>query len=152
MATVSRTRGIAAPAEAVWNVLAEFGSISAWADNVDHSCLLQHGDNPVGVGTSRRVQVGRETLVERITDITPGMTLRYEIDGLPRRMGRVSNLWTVTPFGDTSVVTLTSSVEIGGNPLARLAERGLCRALAKQSDTMLAGLADYAEGDHEIRS
>ena len=146
MASISRTLTVAAPASAVWDVLADFGSISAWASNVDHSCLLEHGDDPAAVGTSRRVQVGRDTLVERITDSAAPTTLRYSIEGLPRLLGRVANRWTVTPFGDSTAVTLTSTVDIGANPVARVAERAACRFMAKQSDTMLAGLAQRVEG------
>lgn len=146
MASISRTRTVAAPATAVWDLLADFGSISSWAANVDHSCLLEHGDDPAAVGTTRRVQVGRDTLVERITDSTAPTTLRYEIEGLSRRLGRVSNRWTVMGFGGTAAVTLTSTVEIADNPLANLAERAVCRFMAKQSDTMLAGLARRLEG------
>ena len=127
-------------------MLADFGSISAWASNVDHSCLLEHGDDPAAVGTSRRVQVGRDTLVERITDSVASTTLRYSIEGLPRPLGRVANRWTITPFGDSTAVTLTSTVDIGGNPLARVAEKAACRFMAKQSDVMLAGLARRVEG------
>ena len=127
-------------------MLADFGSISAWASNVDHSCLLEHGDDPAAVGTSRRVQVGRDTLVERITDSVAPTTLRYSIEGLPRPLGRVANRWTITPFGDSTAVTLTSTVDIGGNPLARVAEKAACRFMAKQSDVMLAGLARRVEG------
>lgn len=149
MASISRTRTVAAPAAAVWDVLADFGSISSWADNVDHSCLLQHGDDPAAVGTTRRVQVGRETLVERITDSAAPTTLRYEIEGLPRRLGRLANRWTVTPFGETTAVTLTTTVDIADNPLGRIAEKAACRLMARQSDTMLAGLAQRVEGSHE---
>lgn len=149
MASISRTRTVSAPAAAVWDVLADFGSISAWAGNVDHSCLLQHDVDPAAVGTTRRIQVGRDTLVERITDSTAPTTLRYEIEGLPRRLGRMSNRWTVMGFGETAAVTLTSTVEIADNPLARIAEKAVCRFMAKQSDTMLDGLAQRLEESHE---
>jgi len=149
VASISRTRTVSAPAAAVWDVLADFGSISAWAGNVDHSCLLQHDADPAAVGTTRRIQVGRDTLVERITDSTAPTTLRYEIEGLPRRLGRVANRWTVMGFGETAAVTLTSTVEIADNPLARIAEKAVCRFMAKQSDTMLDGLAQRLEESHE---
>ncbi|COZ16520.1 Uncharacterised protein [Mycobacterium tuberculosis] len=47
-----------------------------------------------------------------------------------------------------TVVTLTSTIEIGGNPLARLAELVVGRAMAKRSNTMLAGLAQRLEDKH----
>ena len=139
MATLSRFRTVAAPPRAVWDVLADFGALGSWAANVDHSCILEHGsDGPLG--TSRRVQAGRYTLVERITEYTAPNVLSYDIEGLPRRLGRVSNSWTVGSFGEGATVTLTTTVETGSNPLAHLAERAICRIMAKQSDLMLDGL------------
>ena len=146
MATVSRTRAIAAAPQAVWDVLADFGSISSWAGNVDHSCVLEHapGDSPVGA--SRRVQVGRTTLVERITAAIVPESLSYDIEGLPRRLGRVANRWDLRRAGDGRTdVTLTSSVRIGSNPVAWVAERAVCAAMARQSESMLAGLARNCE-------
>lgn len=142
----SRTRTVAAAPQVVWDVLADFGSLSSWARNVDHSCLLEHGADGVAVGTSRRVQVGRNTLVERVTDCVPAATLGYDIEGLTRRLHRVANRWTLepTPLGFTAV-TVTTTVEIGTNPVARVAERAMCRLMTKQSDVMLAGLSQRVE-------
>lgn len=143
MADIDRTRTIAAAPKAIWDVLADFGAISSWADNVDHSCILVGGTTPVG--TTRRVQVGREVLVERIVEFDPPHALAYDIEGLPKRLRRVTNRWTLRPVGRSSVVTLTSTVEIGSRPDQQLAERILCRVLARQSDAMLAGLAKRME-------
>ena len=144
---MSRMRTLAAEPQAVWKVLADFGALSSWARNVDHSCLLEHGDDGVGVGTSRRVQVGRNTLVERVTDVIPGSTLAYDIEGLPHRVRRVANNWALEPAAQGfTTVTLTSTVEIGNNPAAHIAERAVCRLMAKQSEAMLAGLAQRVDG------
>ncbi|MGD1111217.1 MAG: SRPBCC family protein [Mycobacterium sp.] len=146
MADIHRTRTIAAPAGEIWDILADFGSLSSWAENADHSCILFAGRDGRAVGTARRVQVGRDTLVERITEFTPPRVLAYDIEGLPRRLRRVTNRWTLAAAGaDATVVTLTSTVEIGSHPGAKLAERVLCRFLARQSDSMLAGLANRLE-------
>jgi len=152
VATKSRTRTVTAAPQVVWDVLADFGSLSSWARNVDHSCLLEHGlsehgADGVGVGTSRRVQIGRNALVERVTDCMPPTTLGYDIEGLPRRLHRVSNCWTLTPTTQGfTAVTLTTTVEVGTNPVAQVAEQALCRLMTKQSDVMLAGLAERVEG------
>ncbi|OBI45585.1 SRPBCC family protein [Mycobacterium colombiense] len=149
MTDIQRTRIIAAAVDDIWNVLADFGSISAWAGNVDHSCVLHSGRNGQPVGTARRVQVKRNALVERITEFEPPRALAYDIDGLPRRLRRVSNRWTLAPAGGArplqTRVTLTSTVEIGPRPTQKLAERVLCRFLARQSAAMLAGLANRLE-------
>jgi len=137
---------MAATPQAVWDVLADFGSLSSWARNVDHACLLEHGADGVAVGTSRRVQIGRNTLVERVTDCVPAATLGYDIEGLTRRLHRVANRWTLEPMAPgLTAVTVTTTVEIGTNPVARIAERAMCRLMTKQSDAMLAGLSQRVE-------
>ncbi|HZC89553.1 MAG TPA: SRPBCC family protein [Mycobacterium sp.] len=140
MADIDRSRTVAAGAKDIWDVLADFGSISAWADNIDHSCILNHGSEPVG--TTRRVQIGRNALVERITEFDPTWALAYDVEGLPKRLRRFNNRWTLrSAQGGNTVVTLTSTVEIGSLPIHRLAERAVCRVQVRQSDVMLAGLA-----------
>ena len=143
MADIERRRTIAASPEAIWDVLADFVAISSWVDNIDHSCILVQDAAPVG--TTRRLQVGRDTLVERIVQFDPPRTLAYEIEGLPRRLRAVTNSWTLRPSGESCVVALTSTVEIGARPSQQLAERAVCRVLARQSDAMLAGLAKRME-------
>ena len=118
--------------------------MSTWVDRVDHSCILEHGaDGPIG--TARRVQMGRQTLVERIVDWDPPRALAYDIDGLPQRLRRVNNRWTLRPSGDSTVVTVTSTVEIGSGRMQKLAERVMCRLMTRESDGLLAGLATRLE-------
>ena len=144
MAQIDRTRTIAAAPQEVWDVLADFGSLSTWVDRADHSCILFHGaDGPVG--TARRVQMGRQTLVERIAEFDPPHTLAYDIEGLPKGLRRVANRWTLRPSGESTVVTLTSTVEIGSGRIQQLAERVMCRLMTRESDGMLAGLAKRLE-------
>ena len=140
MADIYRSRTVAAEPKEVWDVLADFGSISSWADNIDHSCILNHGSEPVG--TTRRVQIGRNALVERITEFDPTWTLAYDVEGLPKRVRRFNNRWTLRAAQNgTTVVTLTSTIEIGPGRMQTLAERAACRVQVRQSDVMLAGLA-----------
>jgi hypothetical protein len=149
VADTHRTRTIAARVGDIWETLADFGAISSWAGNVDHSCILFSGPDGGPVGTARRVQVGRDALVERITEFDPPRALGYDIDGLPSRLRRVSNRWTLEPAAgesaSTTLVTLTSTVEIGSHATQKLAEQVLCRFLARQSEAMLAGLANRLE-------
>ena len=140
MADIDRSRTVAADPQQVWDVLADFGSISSWADNLDHSCILNHGSDPVG--TTRRVQIGRNALVERITEFDPTWALAYDVEGLPKRVRRFNNRWTLRAAQNgTTVVTLTSTVEIGSGRMQKLAERAVCRVQVRQSDVLLAGLA-----------
>ncbi|MGZ8814237.1 MAG: SRPBCC family protein [Mycobacterium sp.] len=144
MAQIDRTRTITAAPQEVWAVLANFGALSTWVDRVDHSCVLTHGaDGPIG--TVRRVQMGRQTLVERIVEFDPPHTLAYDIEGLPKRLRKVNNRWMLRPSGESTVVTLTSTVEIGYGRIQNLAERVMCRLMTRESDGMLAGLAKRLE-------
>jgi len=146
VADIQRTRTIAAPVQEVWDILADFGSLSSWADNADHSCILFSGPDGGAIGTARRVQIKRDTVVERITEFDPPHALAYDIEGLPGRLRRVTNRWTLAArAGDSTAVTLTSTVEIGPRPPQELAERIVCRVVARQSDSMLAGLANRLE-------
>lgn len=145
VADISRSRTMTAPPQAIWDVLADFGSLSSWVDDVDHSCILNHGPDGAAMGTTRRVQVGSNVLVERITEFDPGTALAYRIEGLPRRLRTTINRWTLQPVGIATEVTVTSRVEIGANPLARSAEWVVCRSMAKLSDSMLTGLAQRTE-------
>jgi hypothetical protein len=144
VADIARSRTIAAEPAEVWDVLADFGAISSWADNIDHSCILNHAI--VSVGTTRRVQIGRNALVERITEFDPTWALAYDVEGLPKRLRRFNNRWTLRRIhGGDTVVTLTSTVEIGPHAAQQLAERAVCRVQVRQSDVMLAGLANRVE-------
>jgi hypothetical protein len=144
---IDRSRTIAADLQAVWDVLADFGSISSWADNIDHSCILVQGDEPLG--TTRRVQIGRNALVETITEFDPLRAIAYDVDGLPKRVRRFANRWTVRSTGTgATIVVLTSTVEIGSGAVKKLAERALGRVQIRQSEIMLAGLAHRLEKPH----
>lgn len=148
VADISRSRTITAQPQAIWDVLADFGSLSSWADNADHSCILNQGPEGDAVGTTRRVQIGRNVLLERITELDPPTALAYDVEGLPGRVRAVVNRWTLRPARAGTLVTLTSRVDIGANPLARAAEWVVCRGMAKESDAMLAGLARRTEHAH----
>ncbi len=145
MSEIRRVRTVAATPEAVWEVLADFGGIARWADNVAHSSLLRSADGPAGVGTIRRVQVGRNTLTERIVEAEEPNVLAYDIGGLPPRLQRANNRWALEPVGDATEVSLTTTIDLGPRPPQQLAARVVARVFARQSDTMLAGLAHHLE-------
>jgi len=96
--------------------------------------------HPEVLGTTRRVQVGRTVLVERITEFREPSTLAYAIEGLPSWMGRLTNRWTLRPAGAGTEVTVTSTVDPAG--FASLVTSAVtAKVLARQSDAMLDGLA-----------
>jgi uncharacterized protein YndB with AHSA1/START domain len=143
VSSVSRQRRIAAPAEAVWATLADFGSIARWAPPVDHSCLLTAGGDP---GTmTRRVQVGATTLLERVEAWEPPTRLAYRLEGLPPVLGRVRTEWCLVPVGDGTEAIVTTTIEPGRRPPQRLVARIAARRLGRTADRLLAGLASHHE-------
>lgn len=151
MGEAMRRRAIAASPADVWTVLAEFDRIAEWAPNVDHSCALTEAKH--GVGAARRVQVGRPALVETVTAWEPNERLAYRLDGLPERIGTVTNEWLLEPGEGNTVVTVTSTVDPGPRPPQQLIGRLVARKVAGESETMLEGLAarlesNTSEGSH----
>lgn len=143
--TVTRARTMACAPEHVWAALADFGAISAWAPAVDHSCLLRATGDGDGVGSVRRIQMGRTTLLERVVTWDEPETLAYEIEGLPPVVRSARNQWRLQPAGGGTVVTLTSSVDCGPRPPQRLVARIVARRMASESASMLAGLSHLLE-------
>ncbi|MCP9276269.1 SRPBCC family protein [Mycolicibacterium arenosum] len=148
MAAITRSRTVPAEQQAVWDVLADFGELSSWVDRCDHSSILNHGlESPAG--TSRRVQMGRDVLVETITEFVAPITLAYDIDGLSARFGRLANRWTLSTTGPDTVVSVTSTIDCGRGARARATELVVGRVMAKTSDEMLAGLIRRMESRHD---
>lgn len=127
------------PASAVWTVLADFEAISSWAPNVDHSCLTTTA--AAGVDATRRIQTGRTTVLETVTEWEPERTLAYSITGLPPVIRSVTNTWRLSDLGAATEVTLTTAIDAGPRPPQKVVARAVGRALANVSRQMLDGLA-----------
>lgn len=140
-ATARRSAHVPGDAAATWSVLARFGELACWAPDVDHSCLLHDGD--LALGTVRRVQVGRLTLLETVDVLEPGTRLGYRIDGLPPVVRRVRNEWELRPEAGGTSVSVTTTVDAGPRPPQQLVARLVARRLAKSSGSLLAGLAAH---------
>ncbi|MFV0316693.1 MAG: SRPBCC family protein [Microthrixaceae bacterium] len=129
---------IAAPPSVIWDALADFGNISRWVPLVQHSCLLS--DQQGGAGAVRRVQIARQTLVERVTRWDAPESLAYTIEGLPPIVGTATNTWILTPAGEVTEVTVTTAIETGFNPAKKLIASKVLERMSLASDAMLAGL------------
>ena len=121
-----------------WSVLADFGAIASWVPLIGHSCLL--GETSEGIGATRRVQIARQVLVERVVTWEPGRSLAYDIEGLPPIVGTPRNTWTLSPNKEGTRVALTTTIDTGRNPLKKFAAGKALERMALASDMMLAGL------------
>lgn len=143
MAEIEETTSIACSPDQVWAALGDFGAIAQWAPNVEHSCLAT--TQAEGVGAVRRVQVGRNALLEQVVEWKPATRLAYRIDGLPPVVRSVVNTWELSAQGASTAVALVSDVDAGPRPPQQLAARLFSKALAKASREMLAGLKAHLE-------
>jgi Polyketide cyclase / dehydrase and lipid transport len=135
---VERTCDLAASPSEVWAVLFDFGALSSWADNVDHSCLMS--DQTEGVGMVRRIQSGPMTLLERVLTWEPNVGLSYALEGLPLVVRSATNTWTIVEKANGSQVTITSRVNAGPRPPQQLVAKVVGHKLGQASNQMLAGL------------
>jgi hypothetical protein len=138
---IRRHRVVGAPVDEVWAVLADFGAISGWADFVDHSSLMT--EQTEGVGTKRRIQIDRTTVVETVTAWEPGATFSYSVTGLPPVIRSVTNTWRIGESGGSTSVSISTQVDTGRRPPQLAIAKAVARRLAKASDAMLAGLAAH---------
>ena len=148
MAEIVEELTVERPVSVVWLVLADFGAISRWAPNVDHSCLTTQAT--AGVGVVRRIQTGRNTVLETVTEWEPEHRLAYKITGLPSVIRSVTNTWRLDDLVTTTAVTLTSTIDAGPRPPQQVVARVAGRALAKASREMLTGLDRHMQ-DQPLR-
>jgi len=128
---------IAARPDQVWGVLADFGEIGRWAHRVHHSRLLSL--RPADVGATRRVQLGRTVLLERIVAWESGSRLAYVVEGLPSNL-RLRNTWRLEDTGPMTNTSLTSQID--GNPVLGVA---LAPVVRRDLRHLLQGLKAYVE-------
>jgi uncharacterized protein YndB with AHSA1/START domain len=147
--TVEKTRHVNAPPSAVWKALADFAAIAEWAPNCDHSSWA--GERREGPGTVRRVQAGRITLLETVTEWQPDQSLAYQLTGLPPQAGTVTNRWQLEPAGTGTHATLTTTIEPLPGPPGAIVSRVLGRQLARADERMLTGLAHRLESPERRR-
>jgi len=135
---------IDAPAAAVWSVLSNLESVHLWIDSIERShCPAQSR----GVGAARVCELKQATIIETIVEWDEGRSFRYEGKGAPM-MKRATNLWTVIPQGDQTLVTSEAEVEIKGGVFGRLLEPVMRAVFSRMGPRSLASLKYFVEQGH----
>ena len=139
--STSRTITIDTTPEVIWGALAQFDAIATWVPLIQHSCALPPART--GAGAARRIQLPRQTLVERVTVWEPSQRLAYTIDGLPPIAGIPETTWTLTAHDGATAVEITTAIRTSLNPLRALAASAALKRLGLAADMMLAGLMTH---------
>jgi len=91
-----------APAEKVWEVLADFSAVDTWVPFVQSSHI--EGVIERGVGIERRCDLGKSgNITEFVTDWNEGESLTYQVSGFgPMKL--LVNSWRVRKIDDQSCI------------------------------------------------
>lgn len=108
------TRVIAAPNDAVWRVLGDFGAEHRWTKTLSH-CTRDTTDVRVGTVRNcrlRRSLMGRTEVRETLTEFEPGRALAYSLEGAAGPFASASSRWTTSPSSNhATAVTVEGTFE-----------------------------------------
>lgn len=143
--TVSTTRSLDAPVEAVWEVLADFQNIDQWTDSV--KTATQTSDLETGVGAKRVCELApMGTVNEEVLEFVPNEKIRIAISdtkSIPIKSS--DSTFSVTPTGpNTTDTTFTAAIEPKGGFLAGFIGKRLEGRLPKVQATLLEELGAEA--------
>ena len=144
----SLTSGVVIDAarDKVWEVLADFGTVSRWAPTITDSAIVGDADQGIGaVRTCEHVKMG--TREERIVSWSEGEAYSYDVTaGLPFPMQALRNRWSVRERGASTEVTLHQEFSTKLGPLGLLVESMMIkRMMRKEMRLALAGLKYHIE-------
>ena len=143
MTVVAHSRTTSASPSKVWAVLAEYASLADWAPVITHSSAMT--DAAGGVDAVRRVAIGSTVLLERVVEWEPEGSLAYAIEGLPPLIASAVNRWTLSAVGESTMVTLTATVEPGPKPPMKAAAVIAARKIGSTNKILLDCLVAEAE-------
>lgn len=147
----SRQLTIAAPADRLWQMVADVTRMGSWSPVTIEACWLPPATGPaVGArfaGTNRLPLVGRFTSTATITDCQPGEVFGFVVGRDP---SRPNSRWTYRFEPADGGTTVTESWEMIREPWIVLAYYRLVdqrRRVAEGVEQTLARLKVAAEGD-----
>ena len=136
---------IDAPAQAAWDVIADFGNVHRWAPGVTHSYATSPNNN--GDGASRHCDIkGFGSVEEDILRWNDGVSFTYDATPLGP-IGHSTSVWSVETVGPTRsrVVTSFEYPTRFGPPGALMNRLFMRRKIDRAFDSTLAALKTYVE-------
>lgn len=136
---------IKAPKQAVWDVMADFGSAAPWAPGMRHSSLK--GERKTGVGTHRILQhVWGFSIEEIVTEWVDGAGYSFKLVKAPYPMRDVCETWILRPDGNQALLTITVSYGMRLGLIGTLLDALLVKFLvAREIRRGIFGLKNHVE-------
>ena len=131
--------------QAVWEVMADFGSAACWAPGMRHSRL--RGDTTSGVGTYRVMRhMWGFRIEEVVTHWTDLSGYSFKLVKAPFPMCDVCETWSLEGDDLQAKLTITVSYAMGLSIIGRLLDTMLVRfVVAREMHRGVYGLKDYVE-------
>ncbi len=144
MSVVEKHVEIDAPAERVWEVLADFGEVEKWSPTVTHSALV--GELANGVGSERSCALtGIGDITERVIAWDGGKGFTIEIFGAPI-VKSLRSAWSIEGRGDQTVVSVRAEFEPNVIPDAGAPdEAAIIAGINETVEQTLAGLRHHVQ-------
>lgn len=138
---VTRTRRIAAPPEAVWEVIADH---AGWADWFSGVRSVDVGTPAAGIGGTRTVHLGGVSVAEEFLAWDPGAHFAFTATGSTRPVLRslVENLVLSRNGSDATEISYTMAIDPVGGRLAAAALRPTVGLILTRALTGLAGVCE----------
>lgn len=128
---------ISRPHQAVWDLLADFGGVAAWAPYMKSSQLV--GDIRSGVGMRRTMRhAWGFRFEESVTDWSEGEGFSFDVFRAPFPMRTVKESWRLDDENGLSTVTTRVTYNMHLGPLGKAIDWALVRFIVKRE--MRAGL------------
>ncbi|MCH8060954.1 MAG: SRPBCC family protein [Chloroflexi bacterium] len=142
MTKVSGQIVIDAPAEKVWEVLADFGGVYKWAPGVAESHSTSSSNS--GVDAARHCDVpGFGGIEEFITEWNEGVGFSYKVEPFGM-IDESSSTWKITPQGDKTLVYTELNVNMRFGLFGSIMERLVVRRkIENGTRNALAGLKQH---------
>ena len=144
MSVVEKHVEIDAPAERVWEVLADFAAAEKWSPTVTHSARV--GELANGVGAERSCAVaGLGDVTERVVAWDEGKGFTIEIFGAPI-VKSLRSAWSIEDRGDQTVLSVRAEFEPNVMPDAGAPdEAAIIAGMNETVEQTLAGLRHHVQ-------
>ena len=135
---------IDAPAERVWEVLADFGGVYKWAASVTSSYSTSEANS--GEDASRHCDIpGFGGIEEYVTEWNEGRSFTYTVKPVGL-IDESTSTWKITPQGDKTLVYTELDIRMRFGLFGRLMEKLYLKRRAQKATTnALAGLKQHVK-------